>query len=129
MAPPFGGPFFNTPPTLTGVRERPCHEPKTQPAALLTHPGVPPHRSETEMLRYMRKLSDRGSRAFDRAMEFPLGSATMKRKCDDRRMIPLPGPQFVAICILCAAARIRQAAINAFVIPAAGTRLVLHQRL
>src|SRR5712672_3269674 len=44
----------------------------------LTHPVFHAHRSETEMLRYMRKLSDRDL-ALDRAM-IPLGSCTMKLK-------------------------------------------------
>ncbi|MGD5450957.1 glycine dehydrogenase (aminomethyl-transferring), partial [Xanthomonas citri pv. citri] len=42
----------------------------------LAHPVFHAHRSETEMLRYMRKLSDRDL-ALDRAM-IPLGSCTMK---------------------------------------------------
>src|SRR5450755_1827585 len=44
--------------------------------AFLTHPVFHIHRSETELLRYMRKLSDRDL-ALDRAM-IPLGSCTMK---------------------------------------------------
>src|SRR5204863_3459290 len=44
--------------------------------AFLTHPVFHAHRSETELLRYMRKLSDRDL-ALDRAM-IPLGSCTMK---------------------------------------------------
>jgi glycine dehydrogenase len=42
----------------------------------LTHPVFHEHRSETEMLRYLRRLSDRDV-ALDRAM-IPLGSCTMK---------------------------------------------------
>src|SRR5258708_32620882 len=45
-------------------------------SAFLTHPVFHAHRSETELLRYMRKLSDRDL-ALDRAM-IPLGSCTMK---------------------------------------------------
>src|SRR5580692_2060280 len=45
-------------------------------SAFLTHPVFHQHRSETELLRYMRKLSDRDL-ALDRAM-IPLGSCTMK---------------------------------------------------
>jgi glycine dehydrogenase len=49
------------------------------------------HRSETEMLRYMRKLSDRDL-ALDRAM-IPLGSCTMKLNATSE-MIPLTWPEF-----------------------------------
>src|SRR5580700_6308192 len=57
----------------------------------LTHPVFQAHRSETEMLRYMRKLSDRDL-ALDRAM-IPLGSCTMKLNATTE-MIPLTWPQF-----------------------------------
>jgi glycine cleavage system P protein (glycine dehydrogenase) len=57
----------------------------------LTHPVFHAHRSETEMLRYMRKLSDRDL-ALDRAM-IPLGSCTMKLNATTE-MIPLTWPEF-----------------------------------
>jgi glycine dehydrogenase len=57
----------------------------------LTHPAFHAHRSETEMLRYMRKLSDRDL-ALDRAM-IPLGSCTMKLNATSE-MIPLTWPEF-----------------------------------
>ncbi|HET6801236.1 MAG TPA: glycine dehydrogenase (aminomethyl-transferring), partial [Casimicrobiaceae bacterium] len=45
-------------------------------SAFLTHPVFSRHRSETKMLRYLRKLADKDL-ALDRAM-IPLGSCTMK---------------------------------------------------
>ncbi|MBI5264268.1 MAG: aminomethyl-transferring glycine dehydrogenase [Bradyrhizobium sp.] len=57
----------------------------------LTHHVFHAHRSETEMLRYMRKLSDRDL-ALDRAM-IPLGSCTMKLNATTE-MIPLSWPEF-----------------------------------
>ena len=60
-------------------------------SAFLTHPVFHIHRSETELLRYMRKLSDRDL-ALDRAM-IPLGSCTMKLNATSE-MIPLTWPEF-----------------------------------
>src|SRR3954468_12593617 len=60
-------------------------------SAFLTHPGFHAHRSETELLRYMRKLADRDL-ALDRAM-IPLGSCTMKLNATSE-MIPLTWPEF-----------------------------------
>jgi glycine dehydrogenase len=60
----------------------------------LTHPVFHAHRSETEMLRYMRKLSDRDL-ALDRAM-IPLGSCTMKLNATTE-MVPLTWPQFATL--------------------------------
>jgi glycine dehydrogenase len=60
-------------------------------SAFLTHPIFHAHRSETELLRYMRKLSDRDL-ALDRAM-IPLGSCTMKLNATSE-MIPLTWPEF-----------------------------------
>jgi glycine dehydrogenase len=60
-------------------------------SAFLTHPVFNAHRSETELLRYMRKLSDRDL-ALDRAM-IPLGSCTMKLNATSE-MIPLTWPEF-----------------------------------
>ena len=59
--------------------------------AFLTHPVFHAHRSETELLRYMRKLADRDL-ALDRAM-IPLGSCTMKLNAT-AEMIPLTWPEF-----------------------------------
>jgi glycine dehydrogenase len=60
----------------------------------LTHPVFNTHQSETEMLRYMRKLSDRDL-ALDRAM-IPLGSCTMKLNATTE-MIPLTWPEFSSL--------------------------------
>ena len=73
-----------------GAREALPAELKRQ-SRFLTHPVFRAHRSETEMLRYMRKLSDRDL-ALDRAM-IPLGSCTMKLNATTE-MIPLTWPQF-----------------------------------
>src|SRR4051794_10712526 len=60
-------------------------------SAFLIHPVFHTHRSETELLRYMRKLSARDL-APARAM-IPLGSCTMKLNAP-AEMIPRPGPEF-----------------------------------
>ena len=62
--------------------------------AFLTHPVFSTHRSETELLRYMRKLSDRDL-ALDRAM-IPLGSCTMKLNAT-AEMMPLSWPEFSSL--------------------------------
>ncbi|TKW79683.1 MAG: aminomethyl-transferring glycine dehydrogenase, partial [Bradyrhizobium icense] len=62
--------------------------------AFLKHPVFHEHRSETELLRYMRKLSDRDFE-LDRAM-IPLGSCTMKLNATTE-MMPLTWPEFGAL--------------------------------
>ena len=59
--------------------------------ACLKHSVFSRYRSETEMLRYIRKLSDRDL-ALDRAM-IPLGSCTMKLNATSE-MIPVTWPEF-----------------------------------
>ena len=59
--------------------------------SVLTHPVFNRYHSETEMLRYLRKLADRDI-ALDRAM-IPLGSCTMKLNAT-AEMIPVTWPEF-----------------------------------
>jgi glycine dehydrogenase len=60
----------------------------------LTHPVFRTHRSETAMLRYLRKLSDKDY-ALDRGM-IPLGSCTMKLNATTE-MEPVTWPEFANI--------------------------------
>jgi glycine dehydrogenase len=60
----------------------------------LTHPVFHEHRSETAMLRYLRRLSDRDY-ALDRGM-IPLGSCTMKLNATTE-MEPVTWPEFGAL--------------------------------
>ncbi len=60
----------------------------------LTHPVFNTHHSETSMLRYIRRLSDKDL-ALDRSM-IPLGSCTMKLNATSE-MIPITWPQFADI--------------------------------
>jgi glycine dehydrogenase len=63
-------------------------------SAYLTHPVFNSHHSETAMLRYMRRLSDKDL-ALDRSM-IPLGSCTMKLNATSE-MIPVTWPEFAHI--------------------------------
>ncbi|WP_286758209.1 aminomethyl-transferring glycine dehydrogenase, partial [Ralstonia sp. RL] len=60
-------------------------------SAYLTHPVFNTHHSETELLRYLRKLSDKDL-ALDRTM-IPLGSCTMKLNATTE-MIPVTWKEF-----------------------------------
>ncbi len=61
---------------------------------VLTHPVFHQHRSETAMLRYLRRLSDQDL-ALDRSM-IPLGSCTMKLNAT-AEMEPITWPEFAAV--------------------------------
>jgi glycine dehydrogenase len=63
-------------------------------SAFLTHPVFNTHHSETEMLRYLRRLADKDL-ALDRTM-IPLGSCTMKLNAT-AEMIPITWPEFAQI--------------------------------
>lgn len=60
----------------------------------LTHPVFQMNRAESEMMRYMRRLSDRDL-ALDRAM-IPLGSCTMKLNAA-AEMMPITWPEFSSL--------------------------------
>ncbi|SDI53524.1 glycine dehydrogenase [Arthrobacter subterraneus] len=63
-------------------------------SSYMTHPVFALHRSETQMLRYLRALSDRDL-ALDRTM-IPLGSCTMKLNATVE-MEPISWPEFATI--------------------------------
>ncbi len=63
-------------------------------STFLTHPVFNTHHSETQMLRYIRSLSDKDL-ALDRSM-IPLGSCTMKLNATSE-MIPITWPEFAQV--------------------------------
>ncbi|MDP3707163.1 MAG: aminomethyl-transferring glycine dehydrogenase, partial [Polaromonas sp.] len=69
-------------------------EPLRRTSSFLTHPVFNTHHSETEMLRYIRSLSDKDL-ALDRSM-IPLGSCTMKLNATSE-MIPITWPEFAQV--------------------------------
>jgi glycine dehydrogenase len=92
-----------TPPPGTGVRAETGTLPEAGvalPAELartsgyLSHPVFHEHRSETAMLRYLRRLAD-SDIALDRSM-IPLGSCTMKLNAA-AEMEPVTWPEFAAL--------------------------------
>ena len=64
----------------------------------MTHPVFHMNRAESEMMRYMRRLSDRDL-ALDRAM-IPLGSCTMKLNAA-AEMMPITWPEFSTLHPFC----------------------------
>ncbi|HDR9141317.1 TPA: aminomethyl-transferring glycine dehydrogenase, partial [Burkholderia vietnamiensis] len=74
---------------LPGVAALPAGLERT--SAYLTHHVFNRHHSETEMLRYLRSLSDKDL-ALDRSM-IPLGSCTMKLNATSE-MLPVTWPEF-----------------------------------
>jgi glycine dehydrogenase len=76
-----------------GVLER-IPEDLQRRSSLLQHPAFHRYRSETEMLRYLRRLSDRDL-ALDRTM-IPLGSCTMKLNAT-AEMLPISWPEWNAL--------------------------------
>ncbi|MFF0311299.1 aminomethyl-transferring glycine dehydrogenase [Streptosporangium sp. NPDC004379] len=66
----------------------------TRTSDFLTHPVFHSHRSETAMLRYLRRLQDRDI-ALDRSM-IPLGSCTMKLNATTE-MEPITWPEFAGL--------------------------------
>ncbi|GAB4265234.1 MAG: aminomethyl-transferring glycine dehydrogenase [Pararhodobacter sp.] len=88
-----------------GIEGAPPHRPHLgfpeemlRQSAYLTHPIFHMNRAESEMMRYMRRLSDRDL-ALDRAM-IPLGSCTMKLNAA-AEMMPLSWPEFGALHPFC----------------------------
>ncbi|WP_370450071.1 aminomethyl-transferring glycine dehydrogenase [Cellulomonas sp. PhB150] len=79
---------------LTSAQAAPLPDALRRTDAYLTHPVFHLHRSETAMLRYLRKLSDKDL-ALDRTM-IPLGSCTMKLNATVE-MEPISWPEFASI--------------------------------
>ncbi|MDT0316831.1 aminomethyl-transferring glycine dehydrogenase [Streptomyces millisiae] len=91
---------FGVPADATDIESLDATTPDALPQALLrgddylTHPVFHEHRSETAMLRYLRRLADRDY-ALDRGM-IPLGSCTMKLNAT-AEMEPVTWPEFAEL--------------------------------
>jgi glycine dehydrogenase len=79
---------------LDGTVDEALPDDLARTSGYLTHPVFSEHRSETAMLRYLRRLSDRDL-ALDRTM-IPLGSCTMKLNAT-AEMEPVTWPEFGAL--------------------------------
>ncbi len=83
--------FGNAPAFTSVASDTTLPEALLRTTAILTHPVFNQYHSETEILRYMRRLADRDL-ALDRAM-IPLGSCTMKLNATTE-MLPITWPEF-----------------------------------
>jgi glycine dehydrogenase len=79
---------------LRSGADGPIPESLRRSTPFLTHPVFNRYHSETEMLRYLRRLADRDI-ALDRSM-IPLGSCTMKLNATTE-MVPVTWPEFGAL--------------------------------
>ena len=79
---------------LDGATDDSVTEPLGRDEPFLTHPVFHQHRSETALLRYLRRLADRDL-ALDRSM-IPLGSCTMKLNATSE-MEPITWPELSRI--------------------------------
>ena len=77
--------------TRSTPRRQRRHRRRGPRSAILKHPVFSSVQSETDMLRYLRKLADKDL-ALDRTM-IPLGSCTMKLNAT-AEMIPITWPEF-----------------------------------
>ncbi|MFC7488681.1 aminomethyl-transferring glycine dehydrogenase [Knoellia sp. CPCC 206453] len=81
-------------PTSVAIAEPTWDDALVRTSEYLTHPVFTSHHSETSMLRYLRRLSDRDF-ALDRGM-IPLGSCTMKLNATTE-MLAITWPEFASL--------------------------------
>ena len=89
-----GQPAGFSPVDLEGGLPAPVPQALRRASAFLMHPVFNRHHSETEMLRYLRRLADKDV-ALDRSM-IPLGSCTMKLNATSE-MIPVGWQEFAHV--------------------------------
>ncbi|WP_336660758.1 aminomethyl-transferring glycine dehydrogenase [Leucobacter sp. USHLN153] len=89
-----GAPEATGSPEASGAADRGFPSELARTSAFLTHPNFTSIRSETQMLRYLRRLADRDL-ALDRTM-IPLGSCTMKLN-STAEMESISWPEFAGI--------------------------------